>query len=198
MKGTATMTKGTTTVMAMAVAAGVLLTGCSSAASGNNDQWSEAPNPENFATQAETITTYALPDEWANYGALLNDFCEQNDLDCSHVDSDMSSGEAIQRYDAEKGNPIGYFSDIGGLWGPWPSRSALPPHAPVSSTFKAHDRQPRTASRLLGIARRKAASAPRIDAPGVGHGRPPQTRPRRCSVRRRPRRGRLLSARRAG
>ena len=47
----------------------------------------------------------------------------------------MSSGEAIQRYDAEKGNPIGYFSDIGGLWGPVAEQVGVTaPYVPAGAT----------------------------------------------------------------
>ena len=116
--------------VALTATLGLALTGCSTAAnsSENGADWAAAPNSDNFAAQAETITTYALPDEWANYGALLEGFCEDNGLECSHVDSDMSSGEAIQRYVAEKGNPAGYFSDIGGLWGPVAEAAGVTPN----------------------------------------------------------------------
>ncbi|MDI3329969.1 MAG: extracellular solute-binding protein [Micrococcus sp.] len=106
------------TSAAVAVSAAVLLTGCASGANTVDANWSEPSNPEVAATQAGTITTYALPDTWANYGALLEGYCESIEAECEHVDTDMSSSEAIQRYDAEQGNPVGYFSDIGGLWGP--------------------------------------------------------------------------------
>ncbi|MFC5337236.1 ABC transporter substrate-binding protein [Leucobacter denitrificans] len=104
-------------VLGLTASAALVLTGCSSTSQAAEGDWTAAPVMENLQAQADPFTTYALPDEWANYGALFEDFCEINDLTCSHVDSDMSSGEAIQRYAAEKGNPIGYLSDIGGLWG---------------------------------------------------------------------------------
>lgn len=121
--------------VAAAAALGMLLTGCSSAADGATDAWTDAPNMENLASQVNPLTTYALPDEWANYGALFEAFCENNDLECDHVDSDMSSGEAIQRYDAEKGNPIGTLSDIGGLWGPVAEAAGVTsPYVPAGAT----------------------------------------------------------------
>ncbi|MGO3147820.1 MAG: ABC transporter substrate-binding protein [Leucobacter sp.] len=112
------MKKKLTGALALTAIAGMILTGCSSASHASDDgDWTAPPVMENLQAQAKPFTTYALPDEWANYGALFEAFCDENELDCEHVDSDMSSGEAIQRYDAEKGNPIGYLSDIGGLWG---------------------------------------------------------------------------------
>lgn len=113
------MKKMFTGAIALTAIAGLALTGCSSASQATEaGDWTAAPVMENLQEQAKPFTTYALPDSWANYGALFETFCEENELDCDHVDSDMSSGEAIQRYAAEKGNPIGYLSDIGGLWGP--------------------------------------------------------------------------------
>ncbi len=100
----------------------VLITaGCSSpsgVASGTDVDWTTPPDASKIAEQAGVITTYGLPDSWANYGELLATFCEQNGADCTHADTDMASSEAIQRYNAEKGNPVGFFNDIGGLWGP--------------------------------------------------------------------------------
>lgn len=112
------MKKRLPTVVTLSVVSGLLLAGCSSEAAGDAGAWTDAPDTASFEGQTEDITTYALPDEWANYGSLLEGFCEEHGMECTHEDTDMSSGEAIQRYDAEKGNPIGYFSDIGGLWGP--------------------------------------------------------------------------------
>lgn len=112
--------KLTTALTATAVAA-LVLTGCASTGTGTadtaNGDWSAAPDTTKLAAQVNPFTTYALPDEWANYGSLFANFCAQHSLECDHIDSDMSSGEAIQRYDAEQGNPIGVLSDIGGLWG---------------------------------------------------------------------------------
>ncbi|WP_411721637.1 ABC transporter substrate-binding protein [Mycetocola sp.] len=128
------MKKKITTVFALSAVAGMILTGCSSTAEASEGDWTAPPVQENLAAQADPFTTYALPDEWANYGALFEDFCAINELKCSHVDSDMSSGEAIQRYDAEKGNPIGYLSDIGGLWGPVAEDAGVTaPYIPVGA-----------------------------------------------------------------
>jgi putative spermidine/putrescine transport system substrate-binding protein len=119
----------------VAVAAAMLLTGCASGTSTVNASWSEPSDLEAAATQAGTITTYALPDTWANYGALLEGYCESIEAECEHVDTDMSSSEAIQRYDAEQGNPVGYFSDIGGLWGPVAEQVGVTaPYVPQGAT----------------------------------------------------------------
>lgn len=105
-------------IAALAAASLMFLTGCSNASANSSGDWTAEPKLDNLAEQAAPFTTYALPDEWANYGALFEGFCAEHNIKCDHVDTDMGSGEAIQRYDAEKGNPIGYLSDIGGLWGP--------------------------------------------------------------------------------
>lgn len=115
------MKKKLTTAITSTAVAALFLTGCASTGADDANtagaDWSAAPDTSTLAAQVNPFTTYAMPDEWANYGSLFENFCEANSLECEHVDSDMSSGEAIQRYDAEKGNPIGVFSDIGGLWG---------------------------------------------------------------------------------
>lgn len=105
-------------ILAAAVAGGVLLAGCSSGSGQLDEIWSEPIKAEEYQGKETVITTYALPDEWANYGELLESFCSQNEISCTHNDTDMSSGEAIQRYAAEAGNAAGFMSDIGGLWGP--------------------------------------------------------------------------------
>jgi putative spermidine/putrescine transport system substrate-binding protein len=62
------------------------------------------------------IVTYGMPDYWAGFGLSWTALTAQFGI--THEDTDMSSAEAIQRFVAEKANPIGDMSDVGISWGP--------------------------------------------------------------------------------
>lgn len=115
------------------VAATVLLVGCGGGTGGGD--WTAPPDPNRAKEQGETITTYGMPDDWANYGEQIKTFCADYQIKgCNHVDTDMTSAEEIQRYDAEKNNPVAIFSDIGLAYGPIASaKGVVPPYLPPSA-----------------------------------------------------------------
>ncbi len=62
------------------------------------------------------INSYGMPDDWTNFGALWAAFTGKYGL--THSDTDMSSAEEIQKFDAEKNNPVADMGDIGIQFGP--------------------------------------------------------------------------------
>jgi putative spermidine/putrescine transport system substrate-binding protein len=71
---------------------------------------SAAPIPE------KKIVSYGQPDDWANWKEMFSVFDRK--YGCTHEDTNMSSAEEIQKFIAEKNNPIADTSDIGLMWGP--------------------------------------------------------------------------------
>jgi putative spermidine/putrescine transport system substrate-binding protein len=81
------------------------------------------PNPEAAAEQARTFRTMATADRWANYGNNLNAFCQAKfGFDCNRDDrdvgSDLTSGQEVAQWDAEKNNPQSVLADINILFIP--------------------------------------------------------------------------------
>lgn len=115
----------------------------SSATSTSSGDWSAAPNTAAAAEQAKDFQTYGMPDDWANYGQSIAKFCEKNGFTCKRTDTDMSSAEEIQKFDAEQGNPIAVMADIGIIYGPIAEKQSvvpgyLPPNAEkVPAAFKS-------------------------------------------------------------
>src|SRR6476469_9455373 len=69
------------------------------------------------ATQTEgAINSYGMPDDWTNFGEIFANFTSKYGL--THTDTDMSSAEEIQKFDAEKNNPVADIGDIGIQFGP--------------------------------------------------------------------------------
>lgn len=68
------------------------------------------------AIQAQRVefVTYGMPHEHV-WGAVFDAFCKK--YDCTHVDTDMSSSEAITKFVAEKGKPVAYATEAGILFG---------------------------------------------------------------------------------
>ncbi len=98
--------------------------------------WTAAPDAAKAKAQAaQGIVTYGLPDDWANYGESLKQFCAKHGFDsCVHTDTDMSSNEEITRYDAEKSKPTAVFSDIGIAFGPVAEKKGVvPPYLPPTA-----------------------------------------------------------------
>ncbi len=56
------------------------------------------------------FVTYGMPHEHV-WGALFDAFCAKNNL--VHVDTDMSSSEAITKFIAEKNKPVAYATEVG-------------------------------------------------------------------------------------
>lgn len=62
------------------------------------------------------LNSYGMPDTWTNFGVMWDAFTAKYGL--SHSDTDMSSAEEIQKFDAEKHNPVADIGDIGIQFGP--------------------------------------------------------------------------------
>ena len=68
-------------------------------------------------TRAEgALNSYGMPPDWTNFGAIWDRFLPKYNL--THTDTDMSSAEEIQKFDAEKNNPVADIGDIGIQFGP--------------------------------------------------------------------------------
>jgi putative spermidine/putrescine transport system substrate-binding protein len=120
---------------AVAVAAAGLigLVGCGG--SGSDYDWKAAPDNAKIAAQGKDLPTYGLAPDWANYGEVVKDFCAEHGGTCAHKDTDMSSADEIQRFDAEQKNPVGTASDIGLMWGPVAeAKGVVPPYLPPSAS----------------------------------------------------------------
>jgi putative spermidine/putrescine transport system substrate-binding protein len=104
-------------------------------AQGGGGGWSGAPDAAKAKTEGATLVTYGMPNDWANYGAIITSFCAKYEIaGCVHQDTDMTSAEEIARYDAEKNNPVAIFSDIGLAYGPIASsKGVVPAYLPPSA-----------------------------------------------------------------
>src|SRR5947209_6763725 len=74
-----------------------------------------SPDPiavlETAAKAGGALNSYGMPDDWTNFGAIWGVFTAKYGL--THTDTDMSSAEEIQKFDAEKNNPVADMGDIG-------------------------------------------------------------------------------------
>lgn len=61
------------------------------------------------------FVTYGMPHE-AVWGPVFDAFCKK--YNCTHVDTDMSSAEAITKFVAEKNRPVAYATEAGRAFGP--------------------------------------------------------------------------------
>jgi putative spermidine/putrescine transport system substrate-binding protein len=80
-----------------------------------------SPDPAAAATQAQTFATYATANSWGNYGEEFTSFCEEKfGFDCNRPDrsqgEDLLSAQEIEKFDAEKNNPVAALADIGILF----------------------------------------------------------------------------------
>ena len=74
-----------------------------------------------LATKAKAegaLNSYGMPPDWTNFGAIWDKFLNQFGTPLTHTDTDMSSAEEIQKFDAEKNNPVADQGDIGIQFGP--------------------------------------------------------------------------------
>lgn len=62
------------------------------------------------------IITYGQPDDWANWKEMFATFNQK--YGTTHTDTDMSSAEEIQKFGAEKNNPVADTAEVGMMWGP--------------------------------------------------------------------------------
>jgi putative spermidine/putrescine transport system substrate-binding protein len=82
-----------------------------------------APDEAAAADQARTFVTYATPNAFGNYGAQFTTFCLQAfGFDCNRPErsqaEDILSAEEIQKWDAEKNNPVAILADVNILFIP--------------------------------------------------------------------------------
>ncbi|MEV7011315.1 extracellular solute-binding protein [Streptosporangium sp. NPDC051022] len=118
------------TVLAM-----LSLSACGGTATAGDYDWAAAPDESKIAAQGADLPTYGLAPDWANYGEVVKTFCAKHGGTCKHVDTDMSSAEEIQRFDAEKSNPVGTASDLGLMWGPVAeAKGVVPAYLPPSAS----------------------------------------------------------------
>ncbi len=99
-------------LLALGVTAVIAFAACSSGAG----DWKAAPDVSKAKEQAKTFATYGMPNDWANYGQSIADFCTKNGFACNpsrSLGEDMSSAEEIAAFDAEKNNPKAIVADIG-------------------------------------------------------------------------------------
>jgi putative spermidine/putrescine transport system substrate-binding protein len=66
--------------------------------------------------QAKTFVTYGIPNDWANYGQQFTQFCMAKfGFDCNRPErsqgDSLKSGELLQKWDAEKNNPVSVLAD---------------------------------------------------------------------------------------
>jgi len=71
---------------------------------------------ETKAKAEGALNSYGMPPDWTNFGAIWDKFLPKYNL--THTDTDMSSAEEIQKFDAEKNNPVADQGDIGIQFGP--------------------------------------------------------------------------------
>jgi len=71
---------------------------------------------ETAAKAGGALNSYGMPDDWTNFGAIWGVFTAKYGL--THTDTDMSSAEEIQKFDAEKNNTVADIGDIGIQFGP--------------------------------------------------------------------------------
>lgn len=124
-------------LVATVTGAGLIgLSGCGGSDGGGKDvDWKAAPDTSKIATQGRDLPTYGLALDWANYGEIVKAFCAKHGGACAHKDTDMSSAEEIQKFDAEKGSPVGTASDIGLAWAPVAeAKGVVPPYVPPSAS----------------------------------------------------------------
>ena len=59
---------------------------------------------ETKAKAEGALNSYGMPPDWTNFGAIWDKFLPKYGL--THTDTDMSSAEEIQKFDAEKNNTV--------------------------------------------------------------------------------------------
>jgi putative spermidine/putrescine transport system substrate-binding protein len=91
-------------------------TGAGASASGAPDASAVIADLETKAKAEGALNSYGMPPDWTNFGAIWDGFLPKYNL--THTDTDMSSAEEIQKFDAEKNNPVADQGDIGIQFGP--------------------------------------------------------------------------------
>jgi putative spermidine/putrescine transport system substrate-binding protein len=86
------------------------------ASAGGPDASAVIADLETKAKAEGALNSYGMPPDWTNFGAIWDGFLPKYGL--THTDTDMSSAEEIQKFDAEKNNPVADQGDIGIQFGP--------------------------------------------------------------------------------
>jgi putative spermidine/putrescine transport system substrate-binding protein len=86
------------------------------ASAGGPDASALIADLETKAKAEGALNSYGMPPDWTNFGAIWDGFLPKYGL--THTDTDMSSAEEIQKFDAEKNNPVADQGDIGIQFGP--------------------------------------------------------------------------------
>ncbi|HSB70881.1 MAG TPA: extracellular solute-binding protein [Candidatus Methylomirabilis sp.] len=78
-----------------------------------------------WAGEPRTLATYGMPEE-GPWQEIFQIFCQEHN--CKHVDTDMTSAQAITKFLAERNRPVATATEVGVLFGPLASRqgAALP------------------------------------------------------------------------
>src|SRR5262249_16705430 len=74
------------------------------------------------ALAQKDFVTYGMPEE-GPWKEIFDTFCREHQ--CRHVDTDMSSAEAITKFLAEKARPVASATEVGILFGPLAARQAV-------------------------------------------------------------------------
>jgi putative spermidine/putrescine transport system substrate-binding protein len=121
---------------ALAAAAIVAVGACQSG--GASTDWNAAADASKAKDEAKTYATYGMPDDWANYGGSIAQFCQKNGFDCNanrSLGEDMSSAEEITAFDAEKNAPKSIVADIGIQFASQAEqKGVLPSYLPANAT----------------------------------------------------------------
>lgn len=116
------------------VALSPLLQACGGGAGATMSDWSKPPDIEKAKEQAKEFYSYGVPDDWANYGEVIQLFGKQYGFNINHIDTDMTSLEEITKFDAEKNNPVGIIADIGLMYGSVAEKKGVvPPYLPPNA-----------------------------------------------------------------
>jgi putative spermidine/putrescine transport system substrate-binding protein len=105
-------------------------------AAAQSDAWATPPDQAKAAEQAKDYHSYGMPDDWANYGEVLQKFAAHYNYQLKHTDDQpgASSLQEIDLFDKEKGNPVAVSADIGLLWGAVAEqREVVPSYSPPSA-----------------------------------------------------------------
>jgi putative spermidine/putrescine transport system substrate-binding protein len=81
--------------------------------------WGGLPGAQVWAGEGKDLVTYGMPEEgpWAE---IFQTFCKENN--CKHVDTDMTSAQAITKFLAERNRPVAVSTEVGILFGPLATR----------------------------------------------------------------------------
>lgn len=136
--------KGKKALVLMAIGAlllTVFIAGCGSSSSSSSSSTPETDAGNSAQTAGELtgqalkdavkkegkIVSYGMPNEWANYGEIWENFTKQYGI--THSDTDMSSAEEIAKFDAEKNSPVADIGDVGITFGDVAiARDVVQPH----------------------------------------------------------------------